>query len=196
MELLSLKAFGGPSRSCAAPSLLSVNKNSSWREKRITIRNSETQREVEITTWWEKMASEKVETIVAGNYMEMEREGDQESRSQSKISKYFWQGGSVYDAWFSCASNQVHTIAPCTVHNTSAFVSNCFTLFSYMAGLVCVLLCVVRVLAVSYDVVCWINAGGTSAPDAAVLVLATGDDVGDFVPAVLWNHGELDRVSD
>lgn len=61
------------------------------------------------------MASEKVETIVAGNYMEMEREGEQEVRPQSKISKYFWQGGSVYDAWFSCASNQVqsqsHTIS-------------------------------------------------------------------------------------
>ncbi|OAY79402.1 Auxin transporter-like protein 3 [Ananas comosus] len=52
------------------------------------------------------MASEKVETIVAGNYIEMEREGE-ETSSKSKISRYFWHGGSVYDAWFSCASNQV-----------------------------------------------------------------------------------------
>lgn len=65
------------------------------------------------------MASEKVETIVAGNYMEMEREGGDvgdergggagaASSGRSKaVSSLFWHGGSVYDAWFSCASNQV-----------------------------------------------------------------------------------------
>lgn len=53
------------------------------------------------------MASEKVETVVAGNYVEMEREEGDESSSKSKISSFFWHGGSVYDAWFSCASNQV-----------------------------------------------------------------------------------------
>ena len=73
------------------------------------------------------MASEKVETIVAGNYMEMERAGSGEAsdgagddqaggtakasasrRGGGKaLSSLFWHGGSVYDAWFSCASNQV-----------------------------------------------------------------------------------------
>ncbi|CAN6374276.1 unnamed protein product [Urochloa humidicola] len=71
------------------------------------------------------MASEKVETIVAGNYMEMERAvagggeaaggGDEAGRAASgrtgggkaALSSLFWHGGSVYDAWFSCASNQV-----------------------------------------------------------------------------------------
>uniref|UniRef100_A0A0D9XPH4 Amino acid transporter transmembrane domain-containing protein n=1 Tax=Leersia perrieri TaxID=77586 RepID=A0A0D9XPH4_9ORYZ len=69
------------------------------------------------------MASEKVETIVAGNYIEMERavaggaatseEGDSGAapsgrrRGKLAISSLFWHGGSVYDAWFSCASNQV-----------------------------------------------------------------------------------------
>lgn len=53
------------------------------------------------------MASEKVETVVAGNYVEMEREEDVKSTStKSKLSSMFWHGGSVYDAWFSCASNQ------------------------------------------------------------------------------------------
>lgn len=58
-----------------------------------------------------EMASEKVETIVAGNYVEMEREGEVKA-SKSKLSRYFWHGGSVYDAWFSCASNQVLVMAP------------------------------------------------------------------------------------
>jgi auxin influx carrier (AUX1 LAX family) len=74
------------------------------------------------------MASEKVETIVAGNYMEMEHEpgggGDHDQqpsggaasstssssrggRKKKALSSLFWHGGSVYDAWFSCASNQV-----------------------------------------------------------------------------------------
>ena len=52
------------------------------------------------------MASEKVETVIAGNYVEMERdEGDSKS-TKSRFSKFFWHGGSVCDAWFSCASNQ------------------------------------------------------------------------------------------
>ncbi|KAE9446450.1 hypothetical protein C3L33_21654, partial [Rhododendron williamsianum] len=54
------------------------------------------------------MASEKVETVVAGNYVEMEREEEGEPNcAKTKFSKLFWHGGSVYDAWFSCASNQV-----------------------------------------------------------------------------------------
>lgn len=53
------------------------------------------------------MASEKVETVIAGNYVEMEREEiDSKSTNKSKLSKFFWHGGSVYDAWFSCSSNQ------------------------------------------------------------------------------------------
>nr|GMD09806.1 auxin transporter-like protein 2 [Ipomoea batatas] len=47
-----------------------------------------------------------VETIIAGNYVEMEREGKAKDM-KTKISNLFWHGGSVYDAWFSCASNQV-----------------------------------------------------------------------------------------
>ncbi|RRT78744.1 hypothetical protein B296_00017715 [Ensete ventricosum] len=58
------------------------------------------------------MASEKVETIVAGNYVEMEREGEAKDSNSNKLSRYLWHGGSVYDAWFSCASNQVLVMAP------------------------------------------------------------------------------------
>ncbi|KAF6166011.1 hypothetical protein GIB67_012908 [Kingdonia uniflora] len=54
------------------------------------------------------MAFEKVETIAAGNYIEMEpEEGNNNKGSNRSLSKFFWNGGSVYDAWFSCASNQV-----------------------------------------------------------------------------------------
>ncbi|CAA6663803.1 unnamed protein product [Spirodela intermedia] len=52
------------------------------------------------------MAAERVETVVAGNYVEMEVEGSSKG-AKGKLSKLLWHGGSVYDAWFSCASNQV-----------------------------------------------------------------------------------------
>lgn len=58
------------------------------------------------------MALEKVETIVAGNYIEMEPD-EGPKNSKSKLSKLFWHGGSVYDAWFSCASNQVYIYISC-----------------------------------------------------------------------------------
>lgn len=50
-----------------------------------------------------------VETVVVGNYVEMESEG-KASDMKSKLSNMFWHGGSVYDAWFSCASNQVYVM--------------------------------------------------------------------------------------
>lgn len=53
------------------------------------------------------MASDKVvETVIAGNYVEMETEGHPKD-VKSRLSSFLWHGGSVYDAWFSCASNQV-----------------------------------------------------------------------------------------
>ncbi|KAG6479351.1 hypothetical protein ZIOFF_062814 [Zingiber officinale] len=46
------------------------------------------------------------EAVMAGRYMEMEHEGE-EKTIKSKLSGLLWHGGSAYDAWFSCASNQV-----------------------------------------------------------------------------------------
>ncbi|XP_039015161.1 auxin transporter-like protein 2 [Hibiscus syriacus] len=50
--------------------------------------------------------SDKVENVIVGNYVEMETEGEPKG-IKSKVSNLLWHGGSVYDAWFSCASNQV-----------------------------------------------------------------------------------------
>ena len=58
------------------------------------------------------MATDKVvETVIVGNYVEMETEGKPKSM-KSKITNLFWHGGSAYDAWFSCASNQVCCFSP------------------------------------------------------------------------------------
>lgn len=41
---------------------------------------------------------------------EINREGDKDfddQSSQGGLKSFLWHGGSAYDAWFSCASNQV-----------------------------------------------------------------------------------------
>ncbi|KHG25803.1 Auxin transporter-like protein 5 [Gossypium arboreum] len=56
------------------------------------------------------MESEKVgeeETVIVGDYVEIMKTEGKSKGMKSKFSKLFWHGGSVYDAWFSCASNQV-----------------------------------------------------------------------------------------
>jgi auxin influx carrier (AUX1 LAX family) len=49
------------------------------------------------------------ETVGVGRYVEMEQ--DQDSNTvKSRLSGLLWHGGSAYDAWFSCASNQVNEL--------------------------------------------------------------------------------------
>jgi auxin influx carrier (AUX1 LAX family) len=49
-----------------------------------------------------------VETVGVGRYVEMEQDGDSANAGvKSRLSGLLWHGGSAYDAWFSCASNQV-----------------------------------------------------------------------------------------
>lgn len=59
------------------------------------------------------MSQKQAEEAIVMNYSEMEVEGKEPEGAQDdtsvkgSIRRLFWHGGSVYDAWFSCASNQV-----------------------------------------------------------------------------------------
>jgi auxin influx carrier (AUX1 LAX family) len=56
----------------------------------------------------DSLADEKAPgTIGVGRYEEMEQDGGGSSTAKSRLSGLLWHGGSAYDAWFSCASNQV-----------------------------------------------------------------------------------------
>ncbi|CAI0547633.1 unnamed protein product [Linum tenue] len=57
------------------------------------------------TLYW-FFIDKEVETVIVGNYVQMESEGKVRD-VKSRVSNFLWHGGSVYDAWFSCASNQV-----------------------------------------------------------------------------------------
>jgi auxin influx carrier (AUX1 LAX family) len=87
------------------------------------------------------MATDKVvETVMVGNYVEMETEGKPKDL-KARFSKFLWHGGSAYDAWFSCASNQVnflyslqsffHSYRKLLLFLTSLLVFSCF--FSQVA---------------------------------------------------------------
>uniref|UniRef100_A0ACD5TWS4 Uncharacterized protein n=1 Tax=Avena sativa TaxID=4498 RepID=A0ACD5TWS4_AVESA len=47
------------------------------------------------------------EKAPAGRYEEMDQDGGSSTTAKSQLSGLLWHGGSAYDAWFSCASNQV-----------------------------------------------------------------------------------------
>lgn len=69
---------------------------------------------------------------VVGSYVEMENEEGTSKTVKSKLSSLFWHGGSVYDAWFSCASNQVYNIITCLFHTPISFFNSNLSSNSYM----------------------------------------------------------------
>lgn len=56
------------------------------------------------------LPQKQAEEAIVSNYNETEIEGKEEEKEDQSIlsvKSFLWHGGSVYDAWFSCASNQV-----------------------------------------------------------------------------------------
>ncbi|KAI3818945.1 hypothetical protein L1987_12767 [Smallanthus sonchifolius] len=75
-----------------------------------------------------------VETMLAGNYVEMELDGKPKN-VKSTISNFFWHGGSAYDAWFSCSSNQVAQVLLTLPYSFSQLGMLSWILFQIFYGL-------------------------------------------------------------
>ena len=45
-----------------------------------------------------------------GNNMVREDDNNEQENSMFTLKSFLWHGGSVWDAWFSCASNQVYIL--------------------------------------------------------------------------------------
>ena len=56
----------------------------------------------------DSLADEKAPDV--GRYEEMEQDGGS-GNAKARLSGLLWHGGSAYDAWFSCASNQVNSFS-------------------------------------------------------------------------------------
>lgn len=59
-------------------------------------------------------AEKQAEEAIVSNFNGTDRDGEEveklgeEDHSVFSVKSLLWHGGSVWDAWFSCASNQVH----------------------------------------------------------------------------------------
>lgn len=59
------------------------------------------------------LGQKQAEEAIVSNFTETETEGrgdehrEPEDQSLFSVKSFLWHGGSVWDAWFSCASNQV-----------------------------------------------------------------------------------------
>jgi auxin influx carrier (AUX1 LAX family) len=53
-----------------------------------------------------------IEMETDGSNKEEERGGHEEAHGTLSMKSFLWHGGSVWDAWFSCASNQVAISPP------------------------------------------------------------------------------------
>lgn len=54
------------------------------------------------------MAHKEAEGAMVSSFNETENEEKiEEKKEMFSFKSFLWHGGSVYDAWFSCASNQV-----------------------------------------------------------------------------------------
>ena len=55
--------------------------------------------------------NKEMDAVIIGNYTEMEKHDEEAAKTNTSfktaLSNLLWHGGSAYDAWFSCASNQV-----------------------------------------------------------------------------------------
>lgn len=59
----------------------------------------------------EMLPQKQAEEAIVSSYNETEHDGREEEKEEHSsgfnMKSVLWHGGSVYDAWFSCASNQV-----------------------------------------------------------------------------------------
>lgn len=61
------------------------------------------------------LPQKQAEEAIVSSYNETDQDGKEEEREEHpsggfNMKSVLWHGGSVYDAWFSCASNQVKKI--------------------------------------------------------------------------------------
>lgn len=58
------------------------------------------------------LPQKQAEEAIVSNFSETEHEGKEEDKEEEhsmfSVKSILWHGGSTWDAWFSCASNQVY----------------------------------------------------------------------------------------
>lgn len=70
------------------------------------------------------LPQKQVEEAIVSTFNETEHEGKEEEKEEEEsifsVKSFLWHGGSSWDAWFSCASNQVYIYFFRSLHRISA----------------------------------------------------------------------------
>lgn len=103
-----------------------------------------------------------------------EREEENADEPGLGLKSILWHGGSVYDAWFSCASNQVLKQKHSQVDSLHYFLFVLSEKDWLMFGF----------------------TGCSGSVNAAILFLSNGDAFRDYSAGLLWSAWKLDCLSD
>ena len=118
------------------------------------------------------------EAMISSNNQTIERDDREEDKAENSffsLKSVLWHGGSVYDAWFSCASNQVlYDMIP---QMPIVIILNLFDFCSAFLVFVCF-------------------AGCPGSVNLAMLFLSAGNALRNHVAGLLWHDGKLDCVFD
>ena len=122
------------------------------------------------------LPQKQAEEAIVPNFNETEHEGKEEERDEEhsmlSVKNLLWHGGSAWDAWFSCASNQVIQLNPqIKIHYQTLSALNfvfCVSVFT----------------------------GSSSAFNSTLFILSTGTAIRHIASGILWTYGKLDRIFD
>lgn len=122
------------------------------------------------------LPQKQAEEAIVPNFNETEHEGKEEERDEEhsmlSVKNILWHGGSAWDAWFSCASNQVIQLNPqIKIHYQTLSALNfvfCVSVFT----------------------------GSSSAFNSTLFILSTGTAIRHIASGILWTYGKLDCVFD
>ena len=122
------------------------------------------------------LPQKQAEEAIVPNFNETEHEGKEEERDEEhsmlSVKNILWHGGSAWDAWFSCASNQVIQLNPqIKIHYQTLSALN-------FVFCVCVF------------------TGSSSAFNSTLFILSTGTAIRHIASGILWTYGKLDCVFD
>lgn len=122
------------------------------------------------------LPQKQAEEAIVPNFNETEHEGKEEERDEEhsmlSVKNLLWHGGSAWDAWFSCASNQVIQLNP--------QIKTHYQTLSALNFVFCVS----------------VFTGSTSAFNSTLFILSTGTAIRHIAPDILWTYGKLDCVFD
>lgn len=149
------------------------------------------------------LPQKQAEEAIVSNFSEVDgnetkEEGSKEEENQAlfSVKNLLWHGGSAWDAWFSCASNQVIKKIITThnqISNLKLLSNTCFVLKKFLQKSFSFWAChlFLNVIVFIFNI-----TGCPSSFDTAIFVLSTGNALRNITSDILWTDWKLDCLFD